>query len=124
MNRLTHRSIEMRKCIVVDVARAYAHNPAAAYTRQELQNLCPNIVLTSAWLQKLQNAGLLKCEGTRHAKYTFIKSPMTVLQNVDLAIKNMDKPSVHVVVSKRKATYDELLAIIKKQRVLIKQLQK
>lgn len=123
MNQLTQRSIEMRKAVLIDVARAYLSHPEPL-TRQELQALCPNVILTSAWLHKLQQAKVLKCHGTRHAKYTLLRNPSVVLSNVTNIATSMNEHQTIVKVTRRKATYDELLETIKKQRAIIKQLKK
>lgn len=70
MNQLTERSRMMRSLIMRDVARAYASNPAATYSKQELQEKCPNFTVDSNWLQKLQLHGILMTVGTRrNARY-------------------------------------------------------
>lgn len=70
MNQLTERSRMMRNLIMRDVARAYASNPAATYSKQELQEKCPNFTVDSNWLQKLQLHGILMTVGTRrNARY-------------------------------------------------------
>lgn len=123
MNLLTQRSIEMRKIVLIDVARAYLSHPEPL-TRQELQKLCPNITLTSAWLHKLQQVKVLECHGTKNAKYTLLRNPSAVLNNVTNIAMSMNEHQTTVRVTRRKATYDELLATIKKQREIIKQLKK
>ena len=63
----------MRGIIIRDVARAYALNPAAAYSKQELQKKCPNFTVDSNWLQKLQLHGILMTVGTRrNTKYALL----------------------------------------------------
>jgi hypothetical protein len=70
MNTITARSRMMRNIIIRDVARAYALNPAATYSKQELQEKCPNFTVDSNWLQKLQLYGILMTVGTRrNARY-------------------------------------------------------
>lgn len=70
MNTLTARSRMMRSIIIRDVAGAYAPNPAATYTKQELQAKCKSFTLDSNWLQKLQLHGILMRVGTpRNARY-------------------------------------------------------
>jgi hypothetical protein len=70
MNTITARSRMMRNIIIRDVARAYALNPAATYSKQELQEKCPNFTVDSNWLQKLQLHGILMTVGTRrNARY-------------------------------------------------------
>lgn len=123
MNRLTQRSIEMRKIVLIDVARAYLSHPEPL-TKQELQALCPNVTLTSSWLHKLQQAKVLKCHGTRHAKYALLRNPSVVLSNVTSIATSMNDQQTIVKVTRRKATYDELLETIKKQREIIKKLKK
>ena len=122
MNRLTQKSIEMRKIVLIDVARAYLTHPEPL-TRQELQELCPNVTLTSTWLHKLQQAKVLKCHGTKHAKYTLLRNPSVILSNVTNIAASMNDHQTIVKVTRRKATYDELLAVVKKQRETIKRLQ-
>ena len=71
MNILTQRSRMMRSIIIRDVANAYASNPAATYSKQELQEKCKNFTLDSNWLQKLQLHGILMTVGTRrNTRYT------------------------------------------------------
>ena len=123
MNQLTKRSIEMRKIVLIDVARAYLSHPEPL-TRQELQALCPNVTLTSSWLHKLQQAKVLKCHGTKNAKYTLLRNPSVVLSNVTNIATSMNDHQTIVKVTRRKATYDELLETVKKQREIIKQLKK
>ena len=123
MNLLTQRSIEMRKIVLIDVARAYLSHPEPL-TKQELQALCPNVTLTSSWLHKLQQAKVLKCHGTRHAKYALLRNPSVVLSNVTSIATSMNNQQTIVKVTRRKATYDELLETIKKQREIIKKLKK
>lgn len=73
MNKLTTKSQMMRGIIIRDVARAYAPNPAATYSKQELQEKCPNFTLDSNWLQKLQLHGILMTVGTRrNARYALL----------------------------------------------------
>lgn len=117
MNKLTFKSIEMRKLILIDVARAYLSHPEPL-TKQELQILCKNATLTSSWLYKLQQAGILECKGRRNAKYTCMLSPMSVLSNIDKYVLLMqdNKLVTTTTVTKRKATYEELLTIIKRQK--------
>lgn len=122
MNRLTQRSLEMRKIVLSDVARAYLSHPEPL-TRQELQALCPNVLLTSSWLHKLQQAKVLKCYGTKNAKYVMIGNPCNILSNITTVAQSMNDKQVIVKVTRRKATYDELLAVVKKQRETIKRLQ-
>ena len=122
MNRLTQRSIEMRKIVLIDVARAYLSHPEPL-TRQELQALCPNVILTSSWLHKLQQAKVLKCYGTKNAKYSFLRDASVVLSNPTTIAISMNDHQTIVKVTRRKATYDELLAVVKKQRETIKRLQ-
>lgn len=70
MNKLTTKSQMMRGMIIRDVARAYAPNPAATYSKQELQDKCSNFTVDSNWLQKLQLHGILMTVGTRrNARY-------------------------------------------------------
>lgn len=70
MNKLTSKSQMMRSVIIRDVARAYASNPAATYSKQELQDKCKNFTVDSNWLQKLQLHGILMTVGTRrNARY-------------------------------------------------------
>lgn len=71
MNTLTARSRMMRSAIIRDVARAYASNPAATYSKQELQEKCSNFTLDSNWLQKLQLHGILMTVGgsRRNTRY-------------------------------------------------------
>jgi hypothetical protein len=113
----------MRNIVLIDVARAYLSHPEPL-TRQELQALCPNVTLTSSWLHKLQQAKVLKCHGTKNAKYTFLRNPSVVLSNVTNIATSMNDHQTIVKVTRRKATYDELLETIKKQREIIKQLKK
>ena len=122
MNRFTQRSIEMRKAVLIDVARAYLSHPEPL-TRQELQALCPNVILTSSWLHKLQQAKVLKCHGTKNAKYSFLRDATVVLSNPTTIAISMNDHQTVVKVTRRKATYDELLAVVKKQRETIKRLQ-
>ena len=122
MNRLTQRSIEMRKAVLIDVARAYLSHPEPL-TRQELQALCPNIILTSSWLHKLQQAKVLKCHGTKNAKYSILRNASVILSNLTTIAISMNDHQTVVKVTRRKATYDELLAVVKKQRETIKRLQ-
>lgn len=122
MNRLTQRSIEMRKIVLIDVARAYLSHPEPL-TRQELQALCPNIILTASWLHKLQQAKVLKCHGTKNAKYSFLRDVNVVLSNPTTIAISMNDHQTIVKVTRRKATYDELLAVVMKQRETIKRLQ-
>lgn len=73
MNMVTERSRMMRSIIIRDVARAYAPNPAATYSKQELQEKCPNFKLDSNWLQKLQLHEILMTVGTRrNARYALL----------------------------------------------------
>jgi hypothetical protein len=73
MNKITTKSQMMRGIIIRDVARAYAPNPAATYSKQELQEKCPNFTVDSNWLQKLQLHGILMTVGTRrNAKYALL----------------------------------------------------
>ena len=73
MNMVTERSRMMRSIIIRDVARAYASNPAATYSKQELQEKCPNFTLDSNWLQKLQLHEILMTIGTRrNARYALL----------------------------------------------------
>lgn len=73
MNMVTERSRMMRSIIIRDVARAYAPNPAATYSKQELQEKCPNFTLDSNWLQKLQLHEILMTVGTRrNARYALL----------------------------------------------------
>ena len=73
MNKLTTKSQMMRGVIIRDIARAYAPNPAATYSKQELQEKCPNFIVDSNWLQKLQLHGILMTVGTRrNAKYALL----------------------------------------------------
>lgn len=73
MNTLTAKSRMMRSIIIRDIARAYAPNPAATYSKQELQEKCPNFTVDSNWLQKLQLHGILMTVGTRrNAKYALL----------------------------------------------------
>jgi hypothetical protein len=73
MNMLIEKSRMMRSIIIRDVARAYAPNPAAIYSKQELQEKCPNFTVDSNWLQKLQLHGILMTVGTRrNAKYALL----------------------------------------------------
>ena len=65
MNMITERSRMMRSIIIRDVANAYASNPAATYSKQELQEKCPNFTVDSNWLQKLQLHRILMTVGTR-----------------------------------------------------------
>ncbi len=65
MNKLTSKSQMMRGMIIRDVANAYASNPAATYSKQELQDKCKNFTVDSNWLQKLQLHGILMTVGTR-----------------------------------------------------------
>lgn len=123
MNLLTQRSIEMRKIVLIDVARAYLSHPKPL-TKQELQALCPNVLLTSSWLHKLQQAKVLKCYGTKYAKYTLLRNPSVILSNVTNIATLMNDHQTIVKVTRRKATYEELLETIKKQKELIKKLQK
>jgi hypothetical protein len=44
---LIEKSRMMRSIIIRDVARAYAPNPAAIYSKQELQEKCPNFTVDS-----------------------------------------------------------------------------
>ena len=122
MNKLTQKSIEMRKAVLIDVARAYLSHPEPL-TRQELQALCPNVILTSSWLHKLQQAKVLKCHGTKHAKYTLLRNASVILSNVTNIATSMNDHQTIVKVTHRKATYDELLAVVKKQKETIKQLR-
>jgi hypothetical protein len=113
----------MRKIVLIDVARAYLSHPEPL-TRQELQALCPNVLLTSSWLHKLQQVKVLKCYGTKNAKYTLLRNPSVVLSNVTNIATSMQDHQTVVKVTRRKATYDELLETIKKQRAIIKQFKK
>ena len=122
MNRLTQRSIEMRKAVLIDVARAYLSHPEPL-TRQELQALCPNVILTSSWLHKLQQTKVLKCHGTKNAKYSILRNASVILSNLTTIAISMNDHQTIVKVTRRKATYDELLAVVKKQRETIKRLQ-
>lgn len=115
MNRLTQRSVEMRRRIIADVARAYVTHPEPL-TKQELQALCPNVTLTSSWLHKLQQAKVLKCHGTRHAKYTLLHTPQHVAVNSEQYANQMREKQVFTTVTRRKATYEELLAVVKRQK--------
>lgn len=117
MNKLTFKSIEMRKLILIDVARAYLSHPEPL-TKQELQAFCKNITLTPSWLYRLQQAGVLNCQGRRGAKYTCLVSPTTILSNIDRYVRLMqdNKLAIATTVTKRKATYEELLAVIKRQK--------
>jgi hypothetical protein len=73
MNKLTTKSQMMRGIIIRDVARAYAPNPAATYSKQELQEKCKNFTVDSNWLQKLQLHGILMTVGTRrNARYALL----------------------------------------------------
>jgi hypothetical protein len=73
MNKLTTKSQMMRGIIIRDIARAYAPNPAATYSKQELQEKCPNFTVDSNWLQKLQLHGILMTVGTRrNARYALL----------------------------------------------------
>lgn len=73
MNMVTERSRMMRSIIIRDVARAYASNPAATYSKQELQEKCPNFTVDSNWLQKLQLHEILMTVGTRrNARYALL----------------------------------------------------
>ncbi len=73
MNKLISKSQMMRGIIIRDVARAYAPNPAATYSKQELQEKCPNFTVDSNWLQKLQLHGILMTVGTRrNARYALL----------------------------------------------------
>ena len=73
MNKLTTKSQMMRGVIIRDIARAYAPNPAATYSKQELQEKCPNFTLDSNWLQKLQLHEILMTVGTRrNARYALL----------------------------------------------------
>jgi hypothetical protein len=115
MNRLTQKSVMMRMRIVTDVARAYLTHPEPL-TKQELQALCSNVTLTPSWLHKLQQAKVLKCEGTRHAKYTLLQTPYHILSNITQYANQMNEKQVFTTVTRRKATYEELLAVVKHQR--------
>ena len=73
MNKLTTKSQMMRGIIIRDVANAYASNPAATYSKQELQDKCKNFTVDSNWLQKLQLHGILMTVGTRrNARYALL----------------------------------------------------
>ena len=74
MNRLTQRSQLQRGFVIRDIARAYAPNPSAIYTRKELQEKCKNIILHSGWLRELQHYGILQCQrnGRWSATYSFL----------------------------------------------------
>jgi hypothetical protein len=105
----------MRIRIITDVARAYTAHPEPL-TKQELQALCPNVTLTPSWLHKLQQAKVLKCAGTRHAKYTLLQTPYHILSNITQYANQMNENQVFTTVTRRKATYEELLAVVKRQR--------
>jgi hypothetical protein len=105
----------MRIRIISDVARAYTVHPGPL-TKQELQALCPNVTLTSSWLHKLQQAKVLKCEGTRHAKYTLLQTPSHIVSHITQYENHMQETQVFTTVTRCKATYEELLPVVKRQR--------